>query len=90
MHAPPLTRAPARAPFAQLALVLEREGEIVKEHLRDNRKDLALLVLRKKKYQQSLLDSANGQLLTLEQLVRIRRGGDTCKAVPSNRRAPRR
>ena len=44
--------------------------QIAKEQLAAGRKDLALLALRKKKYQEGLLEKTNQQLMNLEQLVR--------------------
>lgn len=56
-------------------MVLAREHEIAKLHLANGQKDRALVALRQRKYQQSLLDKTDGQLETLEQLVRLR----TCR-----------
>jgi charged multivesicular body protein 6 len=53
----------------QIFIVLEREVEIAKEHIRNGHKDRAMLALKKKKYQEQLLEKTNGQLLNLEQLV---------------------
>lgn len=53
----------------QISVVLVRETEIAKLHLAAGNKNLALLALKKKKYQESLLDSTANQLLNLEQLV---------------------
>lgn len=46
-----------------------RETDIAKSHLAAGNKPLALLALKKKKYQESLLESTAGQLLNLEQLT---------------------
>jgi charged multivesicular body protein 6 len=54
---------------AQLSLVTQRETEIAKEHYAKNNKSLALLTLKKRNYQQGLLDKTYDQLLNLEQLV---------------------
>ena len=50
-------------------VILNRETEIAKEQLRAGHKDRALLALKKKKYQEGLLEKTNNQLLNLEQLV---------------------
>lgn len=50
-------------------LVLGRETEIAKEHLRAGHKDKALLALKKKKYQEQLMEKTTAQLFNLEQLV---------------------
>ncbi|ETO35292.1 charged multivesicular body protein 6-A, partial [Reticulomyxa filosa] len=49
--------------------VVARETEICKQLLKEGKKDKAKLVLRKKKYQQQLLDKAQQQLLNIEQLI---------------------
>jgi charged multivesicular body protein 6 len=49
--------------------VLTREQEIARAHLAAGEKDRALLALRRRKYQQSLLTKTDGQLQTLEELV---------------------
>ncbi|KAH7928513.1 hypothetical protein BV22DRAFT_1004689 [Leucogyrophana mollusca] len=49
--------------------VLDREQEIAKSHLAAGRKDRAVIALRRRKYQQSLLLKTDGQLENLEQLV---------------------
>ncbi|KAF3924196.1 hypothetical protein ABW21_db0201532 [Orbilia brochopaga] len=53
----------------RIQVVLDREHEIAKECLRNGRKDKALLALKKRKYQEQLLDKTDGQLQTLEQLT---------------------
>lgn len=53
----------------RIDVVREREVQIAKEHLAAGKKDLALLALRKKKYQEGLLEKTNQQLLNLEQLT---------------------
>lgn len=55
--------------WSQIQAVLAREQEIAKLHLANGQKDRALIALRQRKYQQSLLDKTDGQLETLEQLV---------------------
>ncbi|RXW15323.1 hypothetical protein EST38_g10530 [Candolleomyces aberdarensis] len=49
--------------------VLDREEAIARAHLEAGRKDRALIALRQRKYQQSLLQKTDGQLENLEQLV---------------------
>lgn len=49
--------------------VLGRETEIARAQLAAGNKPLALLALKKKKYQEGLLESTLTQLLNLEQLV---------------------
>jgi charged multivesicular body protein 6 len=51
--------------------VLDREQQIAKEQLAAGRKDRALLALRRRKYQQGLLERTDGQLQNLEELVSI-------------------
>lgn len=53
----------------QLQSVLDREHEIAKTQLAAGRKDRALIALRRRKYQETLLVKTDGQLETLEQLV---------------------
>ncbi|KAF3905812.1 hypothetical protein AA313_de0205805 [Arthrobotrys entomopaga] len=53
----------------RIQVVLDREHEIAKECLKDGRKDKALLALRKRKYQEQLLNQTDKQLETLEQLT---------------------
>ena len=52
-------------------MVLDREQEIAKTHLATGQKDRALIALRQRKYQQSLLLKTDTQLENLEQLVHI-------------------
>ncbi|CAK5264560.1 unnamed protein product [Mycena citricolor] len=49
--------------------VLDREHAIARAHLAAGNKDRAVIALRKRKYQESLLVKTDGQLETLEQLV---------------------
>lgn len=51
--------------------MLDREHEIAKQQLAAGRKDRALVALRKRKYQESLLLKTDAQLENLEKLVRI-------------------
>ncbi|KAK6535160.1 Vacuolar protein sorting-associated protein 20 [Orbilia ellipsospora] len=53
----------------RIQVVLDREHEIAKECLKDGKKDKALLALRKRKYQEQLLNQTDKQLETLEQLT---------------------
>lgn len=53
----------------QIQAVLGREHEIAKQQLAAGNKDRAVLALRKKKYQESLLAKTDGQLENLEHLV---------------------
>jgi charged multivesicular body protein 6 len=53
----------------RVTVILGRETEIAKAHLAAGNKPLALLALKKKKYQEGLLESTSSQLLNLEQLV---------------------
>jgi len=53
----------------QKKAVLDREQVIAKAHLAVGQKDRAVIALRRRKYQQSLLLKTDGQLENLEQLV---------------------
>ncbi|KAF8213162.1 Snf7 family [Mycena galopus ATCC 62051] len=53
----------------KIQVVLEREHVIAKTHLAAGNKDRAVIALRRRKYQQSLLLKTDGQLETLEELV---------------------
>ncbi|KAF9462123.1 Snf7 family [Collybia nuda] len=53
----------------KIQVILDREGVIAKTHLAAGQKDRAIVALRRRKYQQSLLLKTDGQLETLEQLV---------------------
>lgn len=53
----------------QIQVVLEREKDIARQHLRSGNKDRAVIALRQRKYQESLLAKTDGQLEQLEQLV---------------------
>eukprot|EP00002_Diphylleia_rotans_P013926 TRINITY_DN2712_c0_g1_i1.p1 TRINITY_DN2712_c0_g1~~TRINITY_DN2712_c0_g1_i1.p1 ORF type:complete len:217 (-),score=66.96 TRINITY_DN2712_c0_g1_i1:240-890(-) len=53
----------------QVATVVEKETESIQQLLRENRKKNALLVLKKKKYQEGLLEKTDQQILNLEQLI---------------------
>ncbi|KAG9119889.1 Vacuolar protein sorting-associated protein 20 [Ceratobasidium sp. 392] len=53
----------------QIQTVLDREHAIAKESLANGNKRIALLALRRRKYQESMLQKTDGQLETLENLV---------------------
>ncbi|KAK0198231.1 Snf7 family [Armillaria mellea] len=53
----------------KIQVILDREHAIAKEHLATGRKDRAVVALRRRKYQQSLLLKTDAQLENLEQLV---------------------
>ena len=48
---------------------LDRDREVARKLLKDGKKDKAKLMLRKKKFAESLLDKTDGQLDNLEKLV---------------------
>ncbi|KAI9345547.1 Snf7 family [Obelidium mucronatum] len=52
----------------KLALVAEQETTVAKHHLKNGDKKRALIALKKKKYQESLLEKTDMQLLNLEQM----------------------
>nr|ACO11497.1 Charged multivesicular body protein 6-A [Caligus rogercresseyi] len=49
--------------------VLAKDREVAKRLLREGKKDRALLLLRKKRYQEDLITKAEGQINNIEQLV---------------------
>ncbi|CAI7626559.1 unnamed protein product [Penicillium discolor] len=53
----------------RITVLTDRETEIAKECLARNDRRRALLALRRKKYQESLLEKTDGQLAQLEQLT---------------------
>ena len=53
----------------QIQRVLNREHEIAKQHLANGHRDRALIALRQRKYQETLLVKTDAQLEQLEQLV---------------------
>lgn len=53
----------------QLETIQERETQLAKEFLAKGDKRRALLALKKKKYQDTLLEKTDSQMLILEQLV---------------------
>ncbi|XP_049633226.1 charged multivesicular body protein 6 [Suncus etruscus] len=48
---------------------LEREREVARQLLRDGKKDRAKLLLKKKRYQEQLLDKTDQQIASLESMV---------------------
>ncbi|KAJ5113029.1 hypothetical protein N7456_001563 [Penicillium angulare] len=53
----------------RITVLTDRETQIAKECLAQNDRRRALLALRRKKYQESLLDKTDGQLAQLEQIA---------------------
>jgi len=53
----------------KIQVILDREYAIAKAHMAAGHKDRAIVALRQRKYQQSLLLKTDGQLENLEQLV---------------------
>ncbi|KAM9837859.1 charged multivesicular body protein 6 isoform 1-T1 [Aulostomus maculatus] len=53
----------------RISLQLEKERLLAKQLLRDGKKDKALLLLKKKRYRDQLLDKAENQISNLEQMV---------------------
>jgi charged multivesicular body protein 6 len=49
--------------------VIERETEIARQLLQQAKKKQALLALKKKKYQEGLIEKTEGQLNNLEEMV---------------------
>ena len=54
----------------QIEVVLNREREIAREQLKLGNKQRALIALRQRKYQETLLSQTDAQLETLQKLVR--------------------
>lgn len=54
---------------AQIQTILDREHAIAKAHMEAGRKDRAVVALRRRKYQESMLVKTDQQLENLEQLV---------------------
>lgn len=54
----------------QIEVVLNREKEIAREQLALGNKQRALIALRQRKYQETLLTQTDAQLETLQKLVR--------------------
>ena len=55
----------------QIEGILNREREIAREALQLGNKKRALTALRRRKYQESLLEKTDGQLETLQNLVHL-------------------
>ena len=55
--------------------MLDKEVQAARNALRQEDKKRALLALKKKKYQEQLLEKTEQQLLNLEELVRTRDNG---------------
>nr|XP_033815968.1 charged multivesicular body protein 6 [Geotrypetes seraphini] len=53
----------------KITLQLEREREVARQLLRDGKKEKAKLLLKKKRYQEQLLDKTENQISNLERLV---------------------
>ncbi|XP_070779570.1 charged multivesicular body protein 6-like isoform X2 [Enoplosus armatus] len=53
----------------RITLQLEKERLLAKQLLKDGRKEKALLLLKKKRYQDQLLDKTENQILNLERMV---------------------
>ena len=69
----------------KIVLILDRETAIARQCLKKGDKQRSLLALRQKKYQQSMLEKTDEQLMILEQLVRMRGHGSTfsdCRRLP--------
>lgn len=65
----------------QIEVVLAREREIAAESLRQGNKQRALIALRQKKYQETLLSQTDSQLETLQKLVRRPTGRSSCSRI---------
>lgn len=53
----------------KITLQLEKERELAKQLLKNGKKDKALLLLKKKRYQEQLLDKTENQIGNLERMV---------------------
>ncbi|CAL9693243.1 unnamed protein product [Knipowitschia caucasica] len=53
----------------RITLQLEKERDLAKQLLRDGKKEKALLLLKKKRYQDQLLEKMENQISNLEQMV---------------------
>lgn len=80
------------APHSQLKVVADKEVEVAKQCLAQGNKKKALISLKKKKYQEQLLEKTDAQLLNLEELVSfVLIGGvqrHTTNKEPPGRRIP--
>ncbi len=59
----------AQVAYRQIQEVAQKEVDVAKRHLQNGDKRRALLALKKKKYQEKLLEQTDQQLFQLEQLV---------------------
>jgi len=64
-----LQRDKVRQYQKKIQVILDREHEIAKQALKSGNKERALVALRRRKYQESLLSKTDSQLENLEQLV---------------------
>uniref|UniRef100_A0AAY5LC95 Charged multivesicular body protein 6 n=1 Tax=Esox lucius TaxID=8010 RepID=A0AAY5LC95_ESOLU len=55
----------------RISLQLEKERNLAKQLLKDGKKEKALLLLKKKRYQDQLLDKTENQISNLERMVNI-------------------
>ncbi|XP_069511281.1 charged multivesicular body protein 6 [Ambystoma mexicanum] len=53
----------------RIVLQLEKEREVARQLLRDGKKEKAKLLIKKKRYQEQLLDKTENQISNLEQMV---------------------
>ncbi|XP_022312530.1 charged multivesicular body protein 6-B-like [Crassostrea virginica] len=53
----------------KIAVQIEKDREVAKSLLKDGKKDKAKLMLRKKKFQESLIEKTDGQLENIERMV---------------------
>nr|XP_011416107.2 charged multivesicular body protein 6-A [Crassostrea gigas] len=53
----------------KIAVQIEKDREVAKSLLKDGKKDKAKLILRKKKFQESLIEKTDGQLENIERMV---------------------
>ncbi|EFC46203.1 predicted protein, partial [Naegleria gruberi] len=53
----------------KLQTVIQKERDVAKQLVQEGKKDLAMLALKKKKYQESLLEKTHKQLDNLQQMV---------------------
>uniref|UniRef100_A0A4W5P6X1 Charged multivesicular body protein 6a n=1 Tax=Hucho hucho TaxID=62062 RepID=A0A4W5P6X1_9TELE len=56
----------------RVTLQLEKERSLAKQLLKDGKKEKALVLLKKKRYQDQLLDKTENQISNLERMVRLR------------------
>lgn len=66
-----LISLPLHFSLTQLVLILDREKVLAVKALEKGEKDKALIALRRKRYQESLLSKTDSQLETLEGLVSL-------------------